>query len=101
MAARIDYGGGDTGMLLYLKASMTGDEDENIRDYRRTHPAFPHESTADQFFDERQFEMYRALGHHIGEYAVQQLTNSLAPAEFAEVREFLAAELAWERFAYA
>jgi hypothetical protein len=101
VAARIDYGGGEEGMLLYLKASMTGDEDENMRDYRRTRPAFPHESTADQFFDERQFEMYRALGFHIGEYAVAQLSGSLAPAEFARVREFLALELAWGHAAYA
>ncbi|MBM3818230.1 MAG: hypothetical protein FJW14_04300 [Acidimicrobiia bacterium] len=101
VAARIDYGGGEEGMLLYLKASMTGDEDENMRDYRRTHPAFPHESTADQFFDERQFEMYRALGFHIGAYAVEQLGSSLAPAEFARVREFLALELAWGRTACA
>lgn len=27
------------------------------------HPAFPQESTADQFFDEEQFECYRALGY--------------------------------------
>jgi hypothetical protein len=29
------------------------------------HPHFPHETTADQFFDEAQFEAYRALGYHI------------------------------------
>ncbi|MCL4802487.1 MAG: hypothetical protein KJ025_23065, partial [Burkholderiales bacterium] len=27
---------------------------------------FPHQSTADQFFDEPQFESYRKLGHHVG-----------------------------------
>jgi hypothetical protein len=30
-------------------------------------PDFPHQSTADQFFDEAQFEAYRCLGEHIGE----------------------------------
>jgi len=30
-------------------------------------PAFPHETTADQFFSEDQFEAYRRLGRHIGE----------------------------------
>ena len=100
VAARIDYGGGQTGMLLYLKASMTGDEDENMRDYRRSHPAFPHEPTSDQFFDERQFEMYRALGFHIGEYAVARLSGSLPVEGFAEIREFLVTELSWGRPAY-
>ena len=46
---------------------MTGDEDEVIREYRLRNPTFPHESTADQFFDEGQFEAYRALGQHIAE----------------------------------
>ncbi|MBI3263663.1 MAG: hypothetical protein HYZ58_11015, partial [Acidobacteria bacterium] len=30
-------------------------------------PDFPHETTADQFFDDAQFESYRALGVHIAE----------------------------------
>ena len=29
------------------------------------HPAYPHESTGDQWFSESQFESYRALGSHI------------------------------------
>jgi hypothetical protein len=31
---------------------------------------FPHESTADQWFDESQFESYRALGYHIADKAL-------------------------------
>lgn len=53
--------------LLYLKASLTGDEDEVIREYRHASPDFPHESTADQSFTEGQFEAYRSLGQHIAE----------------------------------
>ena len=34
---------------------------------RYRNPTFPHQSTADQFFDEGQFEAYRSLGQHIGE----------------------------------
>lgn len=41
-----------------------------IVEYRNRNPSFPHESTADQFFDEGQFEAYRALGQHIGESAL-------------------------------
>jgi hypothetical protein len=58
------------GYLLYLKSSITGDEDEVVAEYRARKPAFPHESTADQFFDEGQFEAYRALGQHIAESAL-------------------------------
>jgi hypothetical protein len=63
----IDYGNEAKGYLLYVKSSLTGNERDYIRDYRHRHPAFPHETTADQFFDEDQFEAYRALGEHIGD----------------------------------
>ncbi|SEK27578.1 Patatin-like phospholipase [Stigmatella aurantiaca] len=68
----IHYGratGGDElrGTFVYIKSSVTGDENLVISDYRAAQPKFPHESTADQFFTEHQFESYRALGEHIGE----------------------------------
>lgn len=66
----IDYGGGETGHLLYVKASLTGDENDYIRDYARRHPKFPHETTGDQFFSEEQFEVYRALGFHAIHHAL-------------------------------
>jgi hypothetical protein len=31
--------------------------------YSLAHDTFPHESTANQFFDEEQWESYRALGY--------------------------------------
>lgn len=62
----IHYGEHETGHLLYIKSSRSGDENEYIREYHSRNPAFPHESTIDQFFDETQFEAYRALGFHIG-----------------------------------
>ena len=46
---------------------MTGDEPTDVLRYAAEHPAFPHESTNDQFFDESQFESYRALGYYIFE----------------------------------
>ncbi|HZI80988.1 MAG TPA: patatin-like phospholipase family protein [Vicinamibacterales bacterium] len=55
------------GTLLYIKSSLTGDEPADILRYAAEHPAFPHESTNDQFFDESQFESYRALGYHATE----------------------------------
>ena len=62
-----DHGGQETGYLIYIKPTLTGDEDEVIRQYKSKNPRFPHESTADQFFDEGQLEAYRALGFHIAD----------------------------------
>ncbi len=84
----IYYREGRIGKLIYLKASLSGDynlqasspseeaylsselrEDSRRYDdgaylasYHAKHPTFPHETTADQSFDEQQFECYRALG---------------------------------------
>ena len=63
----IDYGAGQRGYLLYIKSSMTGNEPDYVLDYRQAHGTFPHETTADQFFSEAQFEAYRRLGEHIGD----------------------------------
>jgi len=57
---------GEVGYILYIKSSLSGDEDEIIKEYQSQHPSFPHESTTDQFFTEAQFEAYRSLGYHIG-----------------------------------
>jgi Patatin-like phospholipase len=66
----IDYEGGAKGYLLYIKSSVTGDENDYIRDYNRRYADFPHQTTADQFFSEEQFEVYRALGFHIADGAM-------------------------------
>ncbi|MEV5509648.1 hypothetical protein [Streptomyces orinoci] len=38
---------------------------------------FPHDSTGDQWFDHRQSDAYRALGHWIGEWAGELLGGQL------------------------
>ncbi|MEO6656538.1 MAG: hypothetical protein ABIO36_10695 [Pyrinomonadaceae bacterium] len=57
---------GDTerrkGLLVYLRPTILGDEPINIKHYADSNPKFPHQSTGDQFFDEKQFEAYRELG---------------------------------------
>jgi hypothetical protein len=55
------------GYLVYLKASIVGNEPEDVLQYRVSHPAFPHQSTGDQWFTESQFESYRRLGLHVAE----------------------------------
>jgi len=75
---RIDYRADPerpSGILVYLKASLTGNESVDVQRYAAKNPDFPHQSTGDQWFDESQFESYRALGYH----AVQSV--------FAEVKD--------------
>lgn len=55
----------ETGVLIYLKSSLSGDENDYILSYAAAHRQFPHETTADQLFSEEQFEVYRALGEHV------------------------------------
>jgi hypothetical protein len=54
--------------LIYLKNSLTGDEPEPVKNYKVAQSDFPHETTVDQFFDDAQFESYRALGDHLAEH---------------------------------
>jgi hypothetical protein len=65
------------GLLVYIKPTIRGRGAQvpyDIYSYSRGSATFPHESTADQWFSESQFESYRALGAHI----VAQLTADLA-----------------------
>jgi hypothetical protein len=57
-----DLGPEADGLLIYIKASLNGTEPVDVFHYAKAHPAFPHESTADQLFSESQFESYRELG---------------------------------------
>jgi len=63
---RIHYPDAPTADLLYIKPRLVGGEPADLLNYKLTNPGFPHQSTADQWFDESQFESYRKLGHHIG-----------------------------------
>jgi hypothetical protein len=54
--------GCENGILLYIKPAYHGTEGAGIRSYAAAHPAFPHETTVDQWFTESQFESYRSLG---------------------------------------
>ena len=67
---KYDNHGTDIGQIIYLKTSLTGDENEYVTAYGRQSPVFPQESTADQFFDEVHFEVYRALGDHVASGAL-------------------------------
>ncbi len=63
------------GVIIYIKPVLTGDEPIDLFHYaekKRERAKFPHETTADQFFDESQFESYRKLGLISGEDVVSK-----------------------------
>lgn len=95
------------GTFVYVKSSITapmGKPDLDPQDelkygtykYKIYHPTFPHESTADQFFDPIQWEAYYQLGQYIGAemLGVDDLEKYADPA--SEAPEFSVEELiAW------
>jgi hypothetical protein len=68
--ARIRYSAIDDtetdGWLVYIKPGLYEGSyfPKDVYNYATESPDFPHETTADQFFSESQFESYRALGRH-------------------------------------
>ncbi len=69
------------GIIVYIKPSLTGDEPTDIQRYASKNKGFPHQSTADQWFDESQFESYRMLGEHIVQSVFQSAGDHNATLE--------------------
>jgi hypothetical protein len=77
----------DRGTLFYIKASLPLRQEksavnknslpDDVWQYSEKHQTFPHQSTADQWFDELQFESYRALGQHIGRAAATAIGREI------------------------
>lgn len=86
------------GLLIYLKSSMLPpgkviDIDSASYDYKTYHPAFPHESTADQFFDHDQWGAYYNLGRFmagdlLGIYHINDITD-WKPYQRKSIEDFL------------
>jgi hypothetical protein len=82
----IDYpplssgGARQKGVLVYVKSSMSGDENDYVVAYKARNPAFPQESTMEQLFSEEQFEAYRALGEHIGRRFTDGVDEATVPS---------------------
>jgi len=62
---RVDGADAPDGVLVYIKPAYYGTEPRDVFNYGQSNEEFPHESTADQFFDEPQFESHRMLGAYI------------------------------------
>jgi hypothetical protein len=61
----IEYAPDRKGIVLYIKGTMIKNMPGDVYAYKKANPRFPHQSTADQFFDEVQLEAYRELGYRI------------------------------------
>lgn len=86
-----------TGLLLYIKSSLTSDEPSDVLGMKAQNRSFPHDTTLNQFFNESMFESYRALGQHMMEWlidnsrAVENAEKQQTPAQATagdRVREF-------------
>ena len=71
------------GYFIYIKASITAPQTKISKKYRKkdyygyknNHPAFPHEPTTDQFFDEHQWKAYYKLGEEIGNNLLKEFRD--------------------------
>jgi len=52
--------------LVVLKPALIASAPHDVQQYGQTHRDFPQQSTANQFFDEAQWESYRQLGYTVG-----------------------------------
>lgn len=80
----IYYPNDQNGILFYIKTSMTGKEPEDLLSYRRENPSFPDETTANQFFNEAQFESYRKLGEIVGKQVCTDIEEEIQRIFVAE-----------------
>jgi predicted acylesterase/phospholipase RssA len=71
----IHYPDRTQGTLIYIKPSLNTQLPQDVLAYARLAAAFPHQSTLDQFFDEVQFESYRALGFACASAAIDEITR--------------------------
>ena len=74
------------GILVYIKASLTGDEPADVLNYQTGHSAFPHQTTADQWFTESQFESYRRLGQHVVETMFERVEEA-SPTKVTDITD--------------
>ena len=74
----VHYPDGGRSTLILVKTALISGLDLGIRGYQGANRAFPDQSTADQFFDEEQFEAYRQLGWEIADRLVEDRRIDLA-----------------------
>jgi hypothetical protein len=71
----IRYSNGSTGLLLYVKPAITGDESVDVRQYATVRRDFPNSGERGQW-DDAAAETYRRLGQHSIETLAQEVKGS-------------------------
>lgn len=77
MKGTVTYADGTKGTIIYLKTTLIRDVSFKVKGYAASNPDFPDQSTADQFFDEVQFESYRELGYSIASQMCREQTTAI------------------------
>lgn len=65
------------GWLVWVRPAVLPGDAADVRQYRLENAQFPHQTTADQWFDESQFESYRKLGELSAEAAFGAATRTV------------------------
>jgi hypothetical protein len=86
--AEITYADDSKGHLVYLTTALCKGLRLKLMGYKGANRDFPDQSTADQFFDEEQFEAYRELGYVIADAVVhEQLGKFFPPQSYPQAAE--------------
>jgi hypothetical protein len=71
--------------LVWFKPALAADETADVRQYALENSDFPQQTTADQWFDEAQFESYRKLGEFSAAIAFGGLEATAAMHEKQQI----------------
>ena len=87
---------GAKGTIIWIKPAVTRHDPVDVRQYKLENGAFPQQATTDQWYDESQFESYRALGYHSISVPIDRALRSHRPRmrqqwsdTFDDIRAFL------------
>ena len=67
----------EDGTIIYLKPTLLESDPADVLAYAKTNKSFPHDTTANQWFDEAHFENYRALGQAVGAAASKAIEDDI------------------------
>jgi hypothetical protein len=81
---------GSDGVIVWIKPVLTDRDSVDVRQYRLENAAFPQQTTADQWYDESQFESYRALGYQALARTLDELVKDNPPRDVGDVAGFIA-----------
>jgi hypothetical protein len=89
--------GADRGVIVWIKPTVTATNAVDVQQYHRANAAFPQEPTADQSYDESQFESYRRLGYESAREAFSDVVLpepiALATGNFGAIRRWFEGHL--------